>query len=339
MTDELAVALSRYDLGAIESITVLSKGSRQSPKVGVVCERGKFLFKRLAPGRTELDRLRAKHRILRALVAAGFPAPRPISTMSGGQTFLQIRDSIYELYEFATGQSFSRSPDEARDAGAVLGKFHEVTTNLASDWMGPSGDYHDASGVRAGLCAIRSRLNSHDSLAGHEVELASIAKFLLSQYDNAADGASKEGIAALPGQVIHSDWHPGNLLFRGGRVQAVMDYDSVRLSRRVIDVANGALQFSIVGGGDPTLWPDYLDEACFRSFLIGYQTVGSLLTEEFACVPHLMAEALIAECVPPITRTGTVGRWDGFRVLQMVCRKLKWLGANGNRLAGEALHK
>ena len=44
--EELAAALSHYNLGVIESITPFAKGSSQSPKVGIVCQKGKFLFKR-----------------------------------------------------------------------------------------------------------------------------------------------------------------------------------------------------------------------------------------------------------------------------------------------------
>ncbi len=51
---ELAVVLSYYDLGVIESITEFARGSRRSPKVGIVGERGKFLLKRRAAERARV---------------------------------------------------------------------------------------------------------------------------------------------------------------------------------------------------------------------------------------------------------------------------------------------
>ena len=42
---ELAVVLSHYDLGVIEAITGYPRGSRRSPKAGIVAQRGKFLLK------------------------------------------------------------------------------------------------------------------------------------------------------------------------------------------------------------------------------------------------------------------------------------------------------
>ena len=54
--------------------------------------------------------------------------------------------------------------------------------------------------------------------------------------------------------------------------------------------------------------------------------------EERRSLPNLMVEALVAECVPPITRTGSVGRWAGFRVLQMVRRKVNWMMTHADSL-------
>jgi hypothetical protein len=46
----------------------------------------------------------------------------------------------------------------------------------------------------------------------------------------------------------------------------------------------------------------------------------------------LMIQALISEAVMPIAATGSFGRLEGFRFLQMICRKVRWLEQNGERL-------
>jgi Ser/Thr protein kinase RdoA (MazF antagonist) len=121
-------------------------------------------------------------------------------------------------------------------------------------------------------------------------------------------------------------------LYRNDKVVAVIDYETVRMSRRIVDVGNAALQFSITAGGDPATWPDYVDEERFEAFLSGYTSRCPLSEQERHCIVDLMIEALIAECVPPITETGSVGRWAGYRVLQMVRRKVAWMTANADRL-------
>jgi homoserine kinase type II len=331
---ELAVALSHYDLGVIESVTEFIRGSRRSPKVGIVCDRGKFLLKRRSAQRVHPDRVRFAHRVQKCLVGKSFPVAKLIPTRDGERTFVQIRDFIYELFEFVRGHSYRRTVPETYDAGMVLAHFHQATDGLEfpPGFAVPHGDYHDAPGVRTGLCRIGSTLSSHDSFSGDEAELAGLIQFILETYDRKAESVNRLGFADWGEQIIHSDWHPGNLLFRRQKAVAVIDYDSVRRSRRVVDAANGALQFSIIASGDPATWPDHLDEKRWNAFLNGYESLGPLSEEERRAIPELMGEALIAECVPPITTTGAVGRWAGFRVLQMVRRKLAWLVDHGERL-------
>ncbi len=331
---ELAVVLSHYDLGVIESITDYPRGSRRSPKVGIVCQHGKFLLKRRAVEQAHPDRLRFTHHVQKHLVSAGFPVPRLIPTRDRSLELLQIRDYIYELFEFIAGQPYRQTPPEAHDAGVVLARFHQATEHLAATTTMPTprGDYHDAPGVRTGLCTIGSTLSLHDSFTGDETELDARLQFLLGAYDRAVESVNRIGLESWPERITHSDWHPGNLLFRSQKVVAVIDYDSCRVSRRIIDVANGAMQFSMMAGGDPATWPDHLDETRFQAFLSGYESLSALSEQERSCLPALMIETLIAECVPPITRTGSVGRWSGYRVLQMVRRKVGWLESEGRRL-------
>ena len=113
----------------------------------------------------------------------------------------------------------------------------------------------------------------------------------------------------------------------------MIDYDSARLLPRIIDVANGALQFSIIGGDDDiSKWPDYLDESRFKRFLRGYDEVMLLSQAEIRTIPLLMIEALIAEAVFPIAATGSFGKVDGMPFLQMVQRKIVWIQKSYDRL-------
>lgn len=324
---ELACVLSHYDLGVIESITEIARGSSRSPKVGVVSERGKFVLKRRAPHRAEPDRVRLTHMLHERLRAAGLPIPAISASRDGHSHAVHLRDHVYELFEFVPGHSYGKSVEETASAGELLGRFHLGldTFQPAVSMAIPFGDYHDAPGVRTGLCAIGSTLKSHDSFSGDEAELASLTQALLAHYDAAAEQVNALGFGSWPERITHADWHPGNLLFRNQRVVAVLDLDSARRSRFISDVGNGALQFSIIAGGEPETWPDHLDEDRYRAFMAAYMAVRPLAAQEQQAVPHLMTEALIAECVPPIAETGSVGQWAGFRVMKMMRRKLDWI--------------
>lgn len=345
-TEELAVVLSHYDLGVIESITEFRRGSRRSPKVGIVGQRGKFLVKRRSLKRVELDRIRFAHKVQLFLASKGFPAPRLISTHNHDQQagfasreLLRIKDYVYEVFEFVRGQPCRLDecgPPEARSAGCVLARFHDTVQgfDLSGDIRRRfHGGYHDAAYVRNGLLSIGSTLSSHDSFSGDEAELATLIQVVILAYDAAADAVDGAGFAGEAEQLVHADWHPGNLVYRNAEVAAVIDFDALKLSRRVTDVANGALQFSLIAPGDPSDWPEQLDEERFAAFLEGYESVSRLSQAERTCIPHLMIEALTAECVPPIAETGSVGRWSGNRVLQMVRRKGEWIANHAERLS------
>ena len=329
---ELAVVLSHYDLGVVESITPFERGSRRSPKVGVVSEKGKFVLKRRDTDRSSPPRIRFAHALQAHLHDAGFPLPALVQPIDADQTLLSVRDQVYELFEFVPGHQYRYTAEETRDAGATLALFHQKVAGFSFDEEPPSGNYHDALAVRTGLNAIPARLAGHESVSGKEGMLLGVSQSLFDAYDRASDCTDRNGFDGLETCVIHSDWHPGNMLFRHGRVAAVVDYDSVRHAARALDVANGALQFSVASEGKVEQWPDHLDEDRLMWFLGGYESVAELSPEEKQCMVSLMIEALIAECVVPIAATGFFGRLQGFGFMRIVRRKVGWLEANADRL-------
>ena len=334
--DELAIVLSHYPVGVIESVTEFPRGSRRSPKVGIVSSNGKFLLKRRDPERTHPVRIRFSHRLQTHLASQGFPLPRlvsPSGSDDSARPLLTLRDRMYELFEYVSGHSYRGTEGETFEAGRILAIFHRVSRSFQQGEDCPTGDYHDSNTVRTGLNTIPSSISAHESVFGRQAELLGAIHMLSDAYDEAAAAVQQIGVAGFPEQVIHSDWHPGNMLFRNDVVAAVIDYDSARLSRRILDVANGVLQFSILTGDRPEVWPDHLDEPRVGLFLTGYQAAEPLAAEERRCIPHLMIEALIAECVVPIAMTGSFGRWQGYRFMQMVRRKVIWLRQNAARLA------
>ena len=213
----------------------------------------------------------------------------------------------------------------------MLALYHKLLENFKSEWKPPTGSYHMAPAVEQGLRAIMANVPAAMASAGDQ--LVPVLSFLLESYSAAADAVEHQGMDNWPRQIVHADWHPGNMLYRENHVVAVIDYDSARLLPRIIDIANGALQFSILGGDDDvSKWPEYPDESRFKRFLRGYDEVMLLSQAEIATIPHLMIEALIAEAVFPIAATGTFGRMDGLPFLQMVQRKIYWMQRNADRL-------
>lgn len=330
---ELAVVLSHYDVGVIESAKEFPRGSRRAPKLLLQTQKGRFLLKRRAVGKDDPFKVAFAHALLGHLRIRGFPVPALIGTRVDQNSLLQLGGHVYELFEYVDGERYDNSLAETAHGGFTLGRYHEAVADFHTEWTPPVGSYHDSAAVRTGLNAIPTTTASHDSVVGHEAELLRLTQELHEEYDAAAERVNQQGFTGWPVTIIHGDWHPGNMLFRKGRVCAVLDFDAARHQPRIIDLAYGLLQFSILRGvTGPEEWPDFGDETRIRRFLAGYQTHETAPADQRRIVPDLMLEALIGEAVLPIAVTGSFGRLPGFGVLQMVGRKVRWLLKNCPRL-------
>lgn len=328
--EELAVVLSHFDIGVIDSIQEFPRGSRKAPKALIVSETGKYLLKRRAKGRDDPYKVAFCHALQLNLAAQQFPLPHLIGTKKENNSMLQWRGGVYELFEYIPGQPYSQTLEATFEAGKILALYHKLLEHFRSEWQPPTGSFHMAPSVESGLRSIPQIVARAGIPAG---TLDGLLSSLLDHYRQGANIVDGLGLDTWPRQIVHADWHPGNMLFRDGHIVAVIDYDSARSLQRVIDIANGSLQFSIIGGEeDVSRWPDYVDESRFKRFLRGYDEVMLLSQAEVRATPWLMIEALIAEAVFPIAATGAFGRMDGLAFLHMVNRKVSWLAKNANRL-------
>ena len=330
---ELAITLSHFDLGIVSSIEEFARGSRRAPKLILQAERGKFLFKRRAKGKDDLAKVAFTHQLQLTLAGQNFPLPHLLGTRDDNNSMLVWESNIYEMFEYIEGTGYDASLDATFNAGRILGLYHKLLQDFRSDYQPPQGSYHGASAIQQSIRNTVTSLPMEKRPSADE--LTETVGALEKAYTTCAAASDKLGLRNWQSQIVHGDWHPGNMLFRGGHVVAVIDYDAARLQQRVIDFANGALQFSILGGGeDPTTWPEYLDRTRFKRFLRGYDSVNVISTAELKAVPFLMCEAMIAEAVLPIAATGSFGRLDGFGFLIMVRRKTDWILQHLSELIG-----
>lgn len=328
--DELAIVLSHYRIGLIDTIKQFKRGSRKAPKLVIRSDQGLYLLKRRAHGRDDPFKVAFTHGIQLRLAERGYPLPKLIGTRRENNSMVQYLGQVYELFEFVRGVGYDRSVQETKDAGAALARFHTLLADHEPHYTPPKGTYHAAPVVYSSLQVLPGALlKPAEGEPTVDAEQAQqIADELGRHYREAADRADDLDVTGLAVQVGHSDWHPGNMLFDQQKVVAVIDYDAARLLPRVIDVANGALQFSIQGrGGDTVRWPEQVDEDRYEAFFAGYRSVpGEVLSEaEKQVVPWLMIQALIAESLIPVAATGMFSKMSGADFLRMVLRKVRWL--------------
>lgn len=323
---ELAVVCSHYDLGVIESVHEFPRGSRRAPKVLLRTSRGPLLLKRRAPGRDDPHRVAFSHELQLHLHAAGFPAPEIIGTRKANNTLVQASGRVYELFRYVPGEEYDRSAEATADAGALLARLHRLLAGFAPTFPPPVGSFHARPTVADAL-RQGGRLPT-------DPPARSALRQLRHHYEAAARAVDRAGYGFWPVQVVHGDWHPGNMVFRARRVAAVVDFDSACVAPAQADTAAGALQFSITRGpGRPGTWPAELDLNRLAAFFAGWRAETGRSPDSAKVIPDLMIEALIAETIVPIAFTGTFGGLDAGEFLAMALRKADWLRAN----AGEAV--
>jgi len=334
-SEELVRVLSRYDIGIVHQVRPLSVGNSRAPKVVVAAEKGTYLLKRRPRGRDDLERVDFAHAVQKQLAAKSFPVTSLLTTTDEGTTALSMDNHIYEFFRFVEGTRYDGSIEATREAGRQLALFHKHL----SDFKGPNEPspwcFHDAALVRRHL-----KLLSSDKRTEAARRMQAVADELLLRYDKSSARVDQLGFGSWKRQVVHGDWHPGNLLFEGQEVVAVVDFDSIRFAPAVTDLANGMLQFSIVGDRpDPTQWSAHFDRGRLFEFFNGYHEVTRLSERKRYGLIDLMIEAMIAEAVLPVAATGFFGRHSGQAFLEMILRKTKWLRRSRRELREVMLAK
>lgn len=324
---DLAIVLSRYDIGAIERITDYRKGSRRAAKMLVGSTKGKYLLKRRAHGHDVQKQVEFAHGVQQQLAEHGFPVAGLVETLDG-KTFVEHNNRVYELFRFINGKRFDKSNPAAAESGRILAHFHDILREFPYAPTTNKKTYHQDENFFSIISETSDVLSRHETPAQLE-GIADTIAYLREQYERAYHQVESVEFFSLPTGIVHGDWHPGNTLYKDGEIIAVIDFDSLRISPRITDIANGALQFSMRMGEaeDVEHWPDTFRGHTIQSMVQAYDQFSMLpiMASERAIFPSLMVEALIVESIIPIHKTGSFGRVRGSVFLKMAERKLKWL--------------
>ncbi len=323
-SQELAVVLSHYDIGLIANTKPLSIGNRRAPKKILITDKGIYLLKRRCSGKDDLYHVAFSHAVQTTLEEHDYPVPGLVKTKQNTTAF-ELDGKIYEIFNFITGKRYSGTLPQTEDSGRRLAQFHLNLAGFAGQWMPLRKTFHNSPAVRRHLKTIvYDRTPTGPNTIMHET-----AAELLTIYNHSAISVNQLGFDWWKEVIVHSDWHPGNMLFSGDKIVVVLDYDSVKVAPAVTDLANGMLQFSIIArSGDPVNWPAEFDLDRMAAFLYGYQDQVRLEPEMVEALPELMIESMISESVFPIAATGFFGHMSGVDFLSMILRKCKWMQQN-----------
>jgi Ser/Thr protein kinase RdoA (MazF antagonist) len=327
---EAIEALDRWDLGKVESIVPLPGGSSASPKFVIQSDRGTFVLKCRARHAGDAERIAFSHALMQATAAQGVPVAMPVPTRER-QGFERIDGRAWELFPYIEGERWSRHPGQARAGGEALGCMHAAGLDLV--WHGhvQAASHHGNLQVLAALGRVPGAVERVEPEADLSA-LAAACERLAEAYTEASAAVEEVGYAQLDSQVVHGDFHPGNVIFHGERVAAVIDFDAARLEPAVVDFANGLMQFACFRGAAARVasWPAELDPLRLAAFTHAYARRGDrALMDQVDMVPPLMIEACVSEASLPIARRGRFGPVKASEILHLVARRVSWLRRHG----------
>jgi len=311
---EIDHVLSRYTLGKVHSISELAAGSAYSPKVIIESDRGKLLLKRRARGLDLPPIVAFSHEVLLGCLRAGVCVPPLLATNNGNNSMVQFEDHVYELFVFIDGVIFDRSPTmighHAAQAGALLSEVHRALDTIETSFEPPI-EPTPIDLTRVGALDTGG--------AGCSPEMRDRLKRILEYGDELA--RANAGTPAL----VHGDWHPGNMIYRGSEIVSACDFDNTRLGSRARELAQAMVHFSLKtpppGQRAQDCDPEP-DPVALRSFWEGYRSGGPPACTAKVCA-GLMPAVMIDEALAAFPSRAHDGTSD--QILTAVGRKAGWM--------------
>ena len=326
---EIDAVLSNFSLGKVHSVTELAKGSVYSPKVIIESDRGRLLLKRRARGLDIPVLVAFSHEVILGCQHVGVCVPPLLGTRDDLNSMVQFEDQIYELFAFIDGGVFNRSPEaiaqHAAQAGALLAEVHQSLDSITTTFEAPiEPETIDLARLET-INQLSQQFNE-----GLREQLRRILSY----------GAELAKANAHQPGLVHGDWHPGNMIYRGNEIVAVCDFDNTRLGSKAREVAQAMIHFSLKspekGQRAQDCAPDP-DQSGLLGFWRGYWCYGDTSATSSRCnlkhciglMPAVMLDEALAS-YPSQANAGAIEQADSMMIA--VAKKAIWLDEHQGEL-------
>lgn len=268
--DEVDALLGPFGLAPARGLEPVPKGSVNS-NYFVDTDRGRFflrVFEEQGPEGAGYET-----RLLATLAAAGVPTPAPL-TSTGGASWLTFRDKPVAIFPFVPGEELCQArvtPEAARAIGEAVARTHLAAAGFDERRRGR----FEAPDLLARLEGVApADLREPDLLPRLRAELARPLPL------------------DLPTGPIHGDLFRDNVLWRDGRIAALLDFESAADGLYAYDLAVTLLAWTYGARFEPAL---------VRALVEGYESARPLSANERAALPRLAERAACRFVVTRIT--------------------------------------
>jgi homoserine kinase type II len=201
-------------------------------------------------------------RLLEHLSACGVPSARPLPRRDApGELIAEHAGKPVAVFSWAAGEMLCQgavTPDAAHQVGEALGRVHAAGES-----------FPDAPRSRFDVHKLEERLRRL-----RESELPPDLAALLPRLESRlARFGGRDGAASPFAGLVHGDLFRDNVLWEGGRITALLDFESAARESRPFDLMVTILAWCFGDGLDPAL---------VRAIARGYTRVRPLPADEAA---------------------------------------------------------
>ncbi|MER5867851.1 phosphotransferase [Kitasatospora sp. NPDC002040] len=224
----------------------------------------------------------AQHRATTALAALGFPIAPPVPTRDG-RTFTSRDGRLFALFPWIEGShrhGTDLDPRETRELGALLGRLHLALGQVCTPARQPAG-HRSADPEETAALVLRLREQAGAALPRSRFDTL-VERRLTERLDLLDTHRHRRPApqAAPPTGWTHGDFHGLNLLYRQGRVSAVLDWDKLGFRPQAEEAVRAAtLLFDDRRTG-------VLDLNRVRHWSRAYRSTGAATTADLAAATH-----------------------------------------------------
>jgi homoserine kinase type II len=300
---ELRDVLRHYDLGRLVALEKNERGYVNTSFVVDVNREGvpgRYFVRKYKQGIRESD-VRFEHSVISRLVAAGRPPVASLHLTREGRTYLHrvSRDdpqgAFFAIFDFLPDEDRYTwvgprcLPKESRSSAIVQAQFHQAMEGFQPEGQRQEPKILDLLPVIATCLAGASGRSKHtvfDACLEENQEL--LQQDLTETLEILQEPPARE----LPQVVIHCDYHPGNLKFRGPEVAGVFDFDWSKVDLRAFDVGLALWYFYAswdgVQDGELRLGDVAIYLSAYQQYLFGRSGLGPLSASEKLYLPYLI---------------------------------------------------